>query len=144
MPDAPHVAHQPKIRPGLRPDRTPDDDDRVEIGPTPLAFREWAAAGLECPDLPALRRFRLERLVREINRRDLAGVLLFDPLSVRYATDTSNMQVWCTHNPCRACLVTADGHMVLWEYGALKYMSAYNPLVSEVRGGASFFYFSTG
>lgn len=144
MPDTPHVAYQSKIQPGLRPDRTPDDDDRVEIGPTPLAYREWAAAGLDCPDLPALRRFRLERLVCEIRRRDLAGVLLFDPLSVRYATDTSNMQVWCTHNPCRACLVTADGHMVLWEYAALKYMSTYNPLVSEVRGGASFFYFSTG
>jgi len=33
---------------------------------------------------------------------------------------------------------------VLWEYGALKYMSAFNPLVSEVRGGGSFFYFATG
>lgn len=133
-----------KIDPSRRrPDNTPDDDDRLEIGPTPLAYGEWAAAGLECPDLQALRRYRLDRLLREIQRRDLAGVLIFDPLSVRYATDTTHMQVWATHNPFRACLVLADGYMVLWEYAGLAYMASYNPLVSEVRGGASFFYFAT-
>ncbi len=116
----------------------------MEIGPTPLAYREWAAAGLECPDLQAMRRFRLERLLREIARRDLAGVLLFDPLSIRYATDTTHMQLWNAHNPFRACLVLADGYMVLWEYGGLAYMVDYNPLVREVRSGASFFYFATG
>ena len=41
-----------KIVPGgVRPDNTPDDNDRVEIGPTPLAFEEWQKAGLEVPDL---------------------------------------------------------------------------------------------
>ena len=144
MSEQPGSGYQPKIRPGRRPDNTPDDDNRVEIGPTPLAFAEWAAAGLECPDLPAMRRFRLERLGREIARRDLAGVLLFDPISIRYATDTTHMQLWAAHNPFRACLVLADGHLVLWEYGGLKYMVDYNPLISEVRGGASFFYFATG
>jgi Xaa-Pro aminopeptidase len=34
--------------------------------------------------------------------------------------------------------------MVLWEYGGYSYMSEYNPLVREVRMGASFFYFATG
>ncbi len=38
-----------------RPDGSPDDDDRVEIGPTALAFAEWAAAGLAAPDLAAMR-----------------------------------------------------------------------------------------
>ena len=31
----------------VRPDGTPDDDDRIETGPTKQAFDEWAAAGLE-------------------------------------------------------------------------------------------------
>ena len=69
---------------------------------------------------------------------------LFDPLSIRYATDTTHMQLWNAHNPFRACLITTDGHMVLWEYGGYAYMSEYNPLVREVRTGASFFYFATG
>ncbi|RZV98788.1 MAG: aminopeptidase P family protein, partial [Rhodobacteraceae bacterium] len=34
-------------------DGTPNEADRVEIGPTKLAFDEWAAAGLDLPDLAA-------------------------------------------------------------------------------------------
>ncbi len=144
----PHSISEPKIdpsrRPGMKPDNTPDDNDRIEIGPTDLAFQEWAEDSLECPDLPAMRQYRLDRLVQAINERDYAGVLIFDPLSIRYATDTTHMQLWNAHNPFRACLVTADGHMVLWEYGGYAYMSEYNPLINEVRMGASFFYFATG
>ena len=143
----PHSISQPKIDPtrskGMKPDNTPDNNDRVEIGPTGLAFSEWEQAGLVCPDLPAMRAYRLDRLVENIVKRDLAGVLLFDPLSIRYATDTTHMQLWNTHNPFRACMVTADGHMVLWEYGGYGYLSQYNPLINEVRMGASFFYFAT-
>ena len=142
-----HSIPEPKINPaksaGLKPDNTPNDNDRVEIGPTDLAFAEWAQAGLECPDLPAMREYRLERIVAGLVERDLAGVLLFDPLSIRYATDTTHMQLWNAHNPFRACMVTADGHLVLWEYGGYRYMSDYNPLINEVRAGASFFYFAT-
>ena len=144
----PYSISEPKIdpsrRPGMKPDNTLDDNNRIEIGPTDLAFQEWADDGLECPDLPAMRQYRLNRLVQAINDRDYAGVLIFDPLSIRYATDTTHMQLWNAHNPFRACLVTADGHMVLWEYGGYAYLSEYNPLVKEVRFGASFFYFATG
>ncbi len=148
MSSNPHSISQPKIdptrRPGMKPDNTPDDNNRIEIGPTDLAFQEWAEDGLECPDLAAMRQYRLDRLIKAINDRDYAGVLIFDPLSIRYATDTTHMQLWNAHNPFRACLVTADGHMVLWEYGGYAYLSEYNPLVKEVRFGASFFYFATG
>ena len=136
--------HESKIVSAMRPDNTPADNDRVEIGPTPLAFDEWASAGLECPDLPAMRAYRWNKLTQAIVDRGLDGLLMYDPLNVRYATDTTNMQLWCAHNPCRACLLLASGYMVLWEYGALPYMSSYNPLVKEVRGGGSFFYFATG
>lgn len=128
----------------VRPDNTPADNDRVEIGPTALAFDEWETAGLVCPDLPAMREYRWRKLTRAIVDRGLDGLLMYDPLNVRYATDTTNMQLWCAHNPCRACLLLASGYMVLWEYAALPYMSAFNPLVKEVRGGGSFFYFATG
>ncbi|MEM1427963.1 MAG: dimethylsulfonioproprionate lyase DddP [Pseudomonadota bacterium] len=125
-------------------DNTPNDADRVEIGPTQLAFREWEAAGLDLPDLQAMRRFRWERLTRQIVERDLAGLLVFDPLNIRYATDSTNMQLWNTHNPFRALLVCADGYMVLWDYKLAPFLSEFNPLVREARGSASMFYFSTG
>ncbi|MEO0679315.1 MAG: dimethylsulfonioproprionate lyase DddP [Pseudomonadota bacterium] len=141
-----HYADTRKIAPGLRPDNTPDDDDRVEIGPTPLAYREFAAAGLECPDLPAMRRFRLDRLVRHLHDRDYGAILLYDPLNIRYASDTTNMQLWNAHNPFRACFVAADGYMCIWDFKRLgDLLTSFNPLVQDTfRGNASFFYFSNG
>ena len=125
-------------------DGTPNDPDRIEIGPTRLAFDEWAAAGLTLPDLPALRKYRWERLTQHIVERDYAGLLVFDPLNIRYATDTTNMQLWNTHNPFRAVLLCADGYMVIWDYKNSPFLSSFNPLVREVRSGADLFYFDRG
>ncbi len=121
-------------------DGSPNDNDRVEIGPTRLAFAEWAAAGLALPDLERMRTFRWRRLTEALVARDYGGLLLFDPLNIRYATDTTNMQLWNSHNPFRAVLLCADGHMVIWDYKQAPFLTAFNPLVKEVRSGASFFY----
>ena len=134
----------PTRRAHLKPDNTPNDNDRVEIGPTALAFDEWAAAGLTAPDMPALREYRLSRLQEKIREHDCAGLLLFDPLNIRYATDTTNMQLWTTHNPARACFVPPTGKVILWDFHNCEHLSAHLPLVGELRGGASFFYFETG
>jgi len=91
------------------PDGSPNDNDRVEIGPTQLAFREWEEAGLTLPNLSNMRAFRHRRLVDAVNQRDYGGILMFDPLNIRYATDSTNMQLWNTHNAFRACLVCGSG-----------------------------------
>ena len=127
----------------LKPDGSPNDNDRVEIGPTALAFDEWEALGLEIPQLDSMREFRLQRLVQQLQQRDYGGILLFDPLNIRYATDTSNMQLWITHNPARACFVSADGYIVLFDFHSCDHLSAHLPLVRELRSGASFFYFES-
>ena len=125
-------------------DGTPNDADRIEIGPTQLAFREWEAAGLVLPDLDAMRSYRWRRLTQHIVDRDYAGLLMFDPLNIRYATDTTNMQIWNTHNPFRAVLLCADGYMVIWDYKNAPFLASFNPLVREVRSGADLFYFDRG
>jgi hypothetical protein len=99
----------------ILPDGILNDNDRIEIGPTRLAYAEWEAAGLILPNLPTIRAHRLQRLVDRLVEHDWGGLLMFDPLNIRYATNTINMQLRNTHNPFRACLVCADGHMVLWE-----------------------------
>ena len=134
----------PTRRRPVRPDGSPDDNDRVEIGPTALAFEEWAAAGIEVPNLESMRAHRLRRLTTELQRHDYAGLLMFDPLNIRYATDTTNMQLWVAHNPTRACFVSADGYVILWEFHNCGHLSSYLPLVREIRQGASFFYFESG
>ena len=134
----------PSRRAHLKPDNTPSDNDRVEIGPTALAFTEWENLGLSAPDMPALREYRLSRLQDQIRQHDCAGLLLFDPLNIRYATDTTNMQLWIAHNMARACFVPPEGKIILWDFHNCEHLSAHLPLVGEVRHGASFFYFETG
>ncbi len=142
-----HYRDTRKIDPTRGPtllDGSPNDNDRVEIGPTQLAFAEWAALGLTPPNLDAMRAFRHKRLVEGVIARDYGGILTFDPLNIRYATDSTNMQLWNTHNAFRACLVCADGYMVVWDYKNAMFLSTFNGLVAEQRSGADFFYFDRG
>lgn len=134
---------EPTADMAYKADGSENNNDRVETGPTALAFAEWAELGLTPPNLAKLRDYRLQRVVEQLQARELAGVLLFDPLNIRYATDTSNMQVWTAHNLARACLVTASGYVVLWDFHNCNHLSAHLPNVNELRSGASFFYFET-
>ena len=134
----------PDRKPATRPDGSPLDNDRIEIGPTPLAFYEWQQAGIEAPNLMEMRKYRHTRLLNEIRKRDYGAVLMTDPLNIRYATDSTNMQLWNTHNPFRACALFADGYLVLWDYKNSMFLADHNPLVNEVRSGASMFYFANG
>ena len=125
-------------------DSLANDNDRMEIGPTTLAYAEWEAAGITLPNLSAMREYRWQRLVSHINARDYGAILLFDPLNIRYGSDSTNMQLWNTHNPFRCLVVCADGYMVMYDYAVAKFLSTMNPLVNEQRDGADFFYFDRG
>ena len=59
-----------------RADGSPDDNDRTEIGPTPLAFAEWAQLGLQPPNLASMREFRLQRIKEQLVARDLSTLEL--------------------------------------------------------------------
>ena len=109
-----------------------------------VAEAEWREAGIPAPDLGALRRYRLERIRAELRRHDLAGVLLYDPVNIRYATDSTNMQVWTAHNPTRYCFVATDGPVVLFEFHNCEHLSDHAGMVDEVRRASSFMYFYGG
>ena len=128
----------------FKADGTPLDNDRVEIGPTDLAFNEWAAWGITPPDIPKLRAYRHRRLLEQIAQHDVGGLLMFDPLNIRYATDSSNMQLWVAHNPVRACFLAPDGTMLVWDFHGCEHLCDHLDLVKEVRTGAGFFYFVSG
>jgi|TARA_B100001094_G_scaffold37905_1_gene32248 Xaa-Pro aminopeptidase len=125
-------------------DKTPNNKDRVEIGPTKLAYDEWRQSGLALPNLPRMREYRWKRLTDHIVQRGYGGLLLFDPLNIRYATDSTNMQLWNTHNPFRAVLLCSDGYMVIWDYKNSPFLSEFNLLIKEQRSGADLFYFDRG
>jgi Xaa-Pro dipeptidase len=114
------------------------------LGYGALAEAEWAAAGIAAPDLPAMRRYRLERIRAELKWRDLAGVLLYDPVNIRYATDSTNMQLWVAHNPTRHCFVATEGPVVLFDYFACEHLSDHAGTVDEVRPAISWMYLYSG
>jgi Xaa-Pro dipeptidase len=114
------------------------------LGYGALTEAEWAAAGIPQPELPAMRRYRLERIRSELKRHDYAGALLYDPINIRYATDSTNMQVWVTHNPTRYCFVATEGPVVLFDYHGCEHLSDHAGTVDEVRPAVSFMYFYGG
>lgn len=114
------------------------------LGYGALAEAEWAAAGIAAPDLPAMRKYRLERIRAELKRRGYAGALLYDPVNIRYATDSTNMQLWVAHNPTRHCFVATEGPVVLFDYFSCEHLSDHSGVVDEVRPAVSFMYMYGG
>ena len=44
-----------------------------------------------------LRSYRLNRVKKELDKKNLAACLLFDPVNIRYALDTTNMSLSLIH-----------------------------------------------
>jgi Xaa-Pro aminopeptidase len=95
-------------------------------------------------DLDTVRRYRLARLREQLKKRDYAALLLFDQVNTRYATDATNMQVWCSHYETRCAFVPADGPVVLFDYAYLPHLAEDLPTVDEYRALPSFYYFTAG
>ena len=114
------------------------------LGYGALAESEWAAAGISAPDLAAMRNYRLDRIRAELRRRDYAGALLYDPINIRYATDSTNMQLWVAHNPTRHCFVAADGPVILFDYFSCEHLADHSGVVDEVRPAVSWMYLYGG
>ncbi|MEM9628460.1 MAG: Xaa-Pro peptidase family protein [Pseudomonadota bacterium] len=115
-----------------------------DLGPGEAATAEWQILGLALPDVEAMRAFRLERLREQLRARDCAAALFTDPINVRYATDSTNMQVWCSHNAVRYAFVAADGPLILFDFHGSAHLSDHLPLIDEVRAAQAVGYFFTG
>lgn len=114
------------------------------LGPGEPALSEWRAAGLALPKMDAVREYRLRRVREELKKRGIAAAVLFDPLNIRYAADSTNMQLWTAHNAARYCFVAAEGPLIVFDYHDCEHLSAHNKLIDEVRPATSWFYFSSG
>jgi len=95
-------------------------------------------------DMKRLRAYRLGRVREQLKARDYAGVLLFDPVNIRYATDSRNMAVWTLHNAARYCFIPTEGPVVLFDYRNCEFMSDGLETIDEVRPATSWYYFGAG
>ncbi len=92
----------------------------------------------------AARGYRMGRMREKLKEHDCAGILLYDPLNIRYATDTSNMQVWTMHNAARYCLIMNEGPCTIWEFQNCEHLAEGVDTVDEVRRAIHWFYFGAG
>ncbi|MGK0420023.1 MAG: Xaa-Pro aminopeptidase [Candidatus Pseudothioglobus sp.] len=114
------------------------------LGPGELAESEWLSAGLASPDMSKIREYRLQRVREKLLEFDCAGILLYDPVNIRYATDSTNMSIWTSHNAARYSLVMTDGPVIMFEFDAHEFLSNHNPLINEVRPAITYLYFTAG
>ncbi len=89
----------PNQKSHLLADGTPNENDRIETGPTKPAYDEWAAAGLTEPRYALLCgntgwRVYSRKLSKHDHVPDCYYLIRLTPVS---ATDTSNMQLWIAH-----------------------------------------------
>ncbi len=91
-----------------------------------------------------LRSYRLNRVKKELEKQDLEACLLFDPVNIRYALDTTNMSVYNMHNLTRYCFIPVDGPTILYEYFNCEKLSSHLNLIDEIRPGITWDYFSHG
>ena len=95
-------------------------------------------------DEAEIRRFRLQSIRSIAARHDLSAVLLFDPINIRYANGSRNMQVWTMHNFCRYALILTSGPSIMFELPTGMHLLNDLETIDEVRPAWSTDYFVTG
>jgi Xaa-Pro aminopeptidase len=94
--------------------------------------------------LDRARAFRLQRLRDEMARQDVAGLLLYDPVNIRYAFDCSNMSIWTAHNPIRYALILNGGPGIMFEFKGCEHLNDGLPGVDEVRNAIGWMFMTAG
>ncbi len=95
-------------------------------------------------DAVALRAWRKGWVVAGLQREGLAGILLLNPINIRYACDSRNMQVYSLHNPCRYLFLAADGHAVLFEFRNCEHLSRHLETLDEIRPARPWYHMAAG
>ncbi len=95
-------------------------------------------------DETAIRSYRLKRVRQGLRASDYAGLILFDPVNIRYATGSRNMQVWTMHNPCRYVFIATEGPVVLFELGSARHLAKDLTTIDEIRPAWAWDYMIVG
>lgn len=116
-------------------------------GPGPAAGEAMVAAEVLPPDeidQVALRRYRLGRVRQEMAVRGVDACVLVDPVSIRYACGSRNMQVFHLRNPARYLVVPVEGPVVLFEFTGCAHLTAGLETIGEVRPALTASYVAAG
>ncbi|MGK7652169.1 M24 family metallopeptidase [Roseovarius sp. B08] len=115
--------------------------ERADLADLALLDRAPEDEGI---DLVAVRGYRQGRVRSEMRKRDIAAVLLSDPVNIRYATGARNMQVFSQRNaPSRYLLLTQD-RSILFEFTGCAHLADGLETIDEVRAARTASFVAAG
>ena len=89
-----------------------------------------------------LRMYRLNRVIEQLKKNDVGACILFDPINVRYATDSRNMSLFTMHELVRFVFISAGGKVILFDYPKSEHLSEHLCTIDEIRSVVSWDFFS--
>jgi Xaa-Pro aminopeptidase len=84
-------------------------------------------------DLVAVRTYRQQRVRRKMAEYGVDAVILSDPVNIRYATGTRNMQVFSMRNAASRYLLLTQNRSILFEFTGCLHLGQGFETVDEVR-----------
>ncbi len=91
-----------------------------------------------------MRMYRLNRLREQLIKNEIGACILFDPINIRYATDTRNMSMFSMHIISRYVFIPAEGPVILFEYPKSEHLVKGICTIDEVRDCIVWDFFSNG
>ena len=91
-----------------------------------------------------MRLYRLNRVKNQLLKKDIGACILFDPINIRYATDTRNMSIFNMHVMSRYVFIATNGPVILFEYPNCEHISYDISTIDETRVATTWDYFSSG
>lgn len=95
-------------------------------------------------DIRAVRLYRQGRLRRKMAEMKVDVVILSDPVNIRYATGTRNMQVFSQRNAPSRYLLLTQGRSILHEFTGCLHLADGFETVDEVRPAATASFVAAG
>jgi Xaa-Pro dipeptidase len=95
-------------------------------------------------DLPSVRAYRLGRVRAEMRKRDIAALLISDPVNIRYATGARNMQIFCARNTPSRYLIVTENRTILFEFTGCEHLADGLETIDEVRPSSTASFVAAG
>ena len=127
-----------------RPTMAVFKDERKKAFLNPAGADKPLKSPIASDVLDRARRYRLDRLRAGLVQHDCAALLLYDPINIRYAFDSSNMAVWTMHDASRYALIVADGPAFLFEFSGAAHVNDGLPGIDKIRVATSWIYLTAG
>ena len=89
-----------------------------------------------------MRMYRLNRVKEQLQINNIGACILFDPINIRYATDSRNMSLFTMHELVRFVFIPADGKVILFDYPKSEHLSEHLCTIDEIQEVVSWDFFS--